>query len=146
MERTKFSYQDHTLQAIRTEVNRVHYNDDFPYAVLADMAGVSESMVRAVAQGEREFKAANFLMLSNRLASEGNTRLAKLALPKKFAITEDLESPPTNGCLDDELADMMVALGQMKVAHDTHNDDACDRHYEEVLSILERIKAEITKS
>lgn len=145
MERTKFSYQEHTLQAVRAELNRVHYNDDYPYAVLADMAGVSESMVRAVAQGEREFKAVNFLMLANKLASEGNTRLSKLAVPKRYTITENHDTPTTNGCLDDELADMMVALGQMKVAHDTGNDSACDSHYEKVLSIIERIKAEITR-
>lgn len=139
---SKFSQSDYTKDAISQLIKKLHVADEYPYEILAEYAGLSASMMRQIADGNREMKACNFECLKFNLAEkEGNTRAFKIGTPPGFTVARTGEVI-ANGCPKDEYIDGGEALYLFISGHKSTNIDVIDKSIEQAEDVLKRMKAE----
>lgn len=138
----KFSQANYTKDSITKIIKALHVTDEYPYEVLADYAGLSASMMRQIADGNRDFKAHNFEMLKFNLAEkDGNLRALKISIPSSFGLIQTGEVK-ANGCPDDEVIDGGEALYMFRDGHRATNIDVIDESIKSLEDVLKRAKAE----
>jgi len=108
---------------------------------VAEVCEVSTSMISKVKNDEAELSMNRIRRLAQFLSRHGDQRLAQCFVAPGFEIVPRHEAL-ANGCLHDEMADMVRALGRSIEAHDAGDSDALARHIEDLECILERMKAE----
>lgn len=138
----KFSQSDYTKDAIAQLVKKLHVADDYPYEILAEYANLSASMMRQIADGNREMKAHNFECLKFNLADrEGNTRAYKIGTPPGYSVVKIGEAL-SDGCPKDEYIDGGEALHLFLNGHKSTNIDVIDESIQKATDVVERMKAE----
>ncbi|MCA0270259.1 MAG: hypothetical protein LCH53_13730 [Bacteroidetes bacterium] len=110
----------------------------FTAAELADVAGVSSSTFSRWCSDEAEPRTSALLALQRYTAERGEMRLVRLSVPPTLDLCVAGEAR-SNGTLDDEAADVAVALGRLVAAHRSGDGGAMD----EALSDLDRARDSI---
>lgn len=138
----KFSQEKYTKDAIANVIKKLHIADEYPYEILGDYAGLSGSMMRQIADGNRSLKGEYLIPLAmNLLMKDGNKRIANMVLPLDYAIVR-IGDVKANGCPEDEVIDGGEALYMFRDGHKTSNVDVMDASIEQHEQVLERMKAE----
>lgn len=138
----KFSQEKYTRDAISKLIEELHVTDKYPYEILGDYAGLSASMMRQVADGNRDLKAANFEMLKYNLAErDRNTRAYKIGTPAQYSFVR-IGEVESNGCPKDEFIDGSKALHMFLEGYTSTNTDIIDEGITQAEQVLERMKAE----
>lgn len=135
---------DFTNGALGDAIKELDHTDGITVKTLAEFADLSPSMIYQIISGEKRMMAGNFVRLAKRLAELGNTRLIDaLLLPPTLKVQEvDHTSARTNGCIDDETADMVVAMSHVKQAFSSRNRRAFDTGMEELERVKQRMEQE----
>jgi len=139
----RYSHADHTKGQIHLALLQLVGEDSFPVSTLASLAGCSESLVYQWTQG-KAIPSGHFLMaLAYRLAAEySNYRLATLALPPGLRLTRVKVATEANGCLNDEAADLSLAIANALVAHRGGDADGVAQAFDAIASGAARAKLE----
>jgi len=142
----KFSHESYTDQALRIGIRQLVDIDNYPWWRLAEMSGYSESMLRAVVDGDRDWKNSNKLLVLMRLLSEeGNHRLhRKLAISPKWTLSH-MHDVKANGSLDDELVDGTDSLVSARKAALGGDFDEVEKAIENHEKVLYRLRAELKR-
>lgn len=135
MNKKTFSYKDYTRDLIKQELNRLHFVDNYPFGVLAKMAEMTESKLRAVSQGDRFLEDWELLGLIRETAKDGNTRLINLVIPNH-------DAEKVNGIISDEITDAVDVLSKVNISYSIKNKHAVSEAAEQLRTIADRIESE----
>ena len=97
-------------EALQGAIVSLTASDSIPVAQIARLGGVAESTVYGWRSGDQTMSAAQYLRLSTGLLRHGCTRLTDLALDAGYRLDKADTDVLLNGTIDDELADLRIAL------------------------------------
>ena len=112
-------------------------SDSIPVPQIARLAGVAESTVYGWRSGDQTMSAAQFIRLSSGLLRHGSTRLTGLALDGGYRLDKADTEVLLNGTIDDELAEVRIALADAVRADRAGHAGAATSALEEARTLID---------
>ncbi len=108
---------------------------------MAAMAGCSANMIYRVRNEDTDMAFAKVQALSLGLCRQGETRVARCLLTPDLRICDETEAR-VNGCIDDDVSDLLVAMGTAVSAFRQGDTDASLLALEQAERALNNARAE----
>lgn len=141
----RFSHADYIAEKMHRAVMALRYEDGFPVARLAELAGCSESLIYTWANLDGFMPTAGkylFAMASGLAERHGNYRLIQLLLPVGVRVSVSKDIPLADGSCDDEHLAGSLALAQAVQAHRGKNADAIREARDQLMDVARRLEQE----
>lgn len=113
---------------------------------IAELLDCSERYVRKIlSEPDKDFKAYEILLISNYLSDRGINTVAKCFHSSEYNLMPRSENAAANGVIDDEVADMVEALGHIRERFNKRCPQSMREALENAHEILARVDAEMQR-
>lgn len=133
--------QGDMLSASARSLNRIRLDNRFTVHEIAEIAECSERHIYNVCNGEADLSMAKAERLSRWFAAHGELRMSRCFVDPSHEITLRREGK-ANGCVNDEITQAVVHLGDIKNMHERRDKEALTVKITALESVLEDLKKE----